>query len=205
MKVEIDKRSGFCFGVTRAIKTVEETLKSRGHLYCLGDIVHNSEEVRFGPTAKVIPILERKHWKTFWDFLKTNKVDLKVLRTLLRIISDRDIFGFILQNMIYDMPFIGKKCYISTIEKIIPKISEEGIHFEKRLGGIRPQLVNKETGELVMGVGEIVGDNIIFNVTPSPGATACLQTAKNTAKKLSKFFGDSFVFEEDKLVNDLKK
>ena len=46
MKVEIDKRSGFCFGVTRAIKTVEETLDSGGHLYCLGDIVHNSEEVK---------------------------------------------------------------------------------------------------------------------------------------------------------------
>ncbi|MGV8138723.1 MAG: 4-hydroxy-3-methylbut-2-enyl diphosphate reductase [Mangrovibacterium sp.] len=45
MKVEIDKRSGFCFGVTRAIKTVEETLDAGGHLYCLGDIVHNSEEV----------------------------------------------------------------------------------------------------------------------------------------------------------------
>ena len=45
MKIEIDKRSGFCFGVTRAIKTVEETLKAGGHLYCLGDIVHNSEEV----------------------------------------------------------------------------------------------------------------------------------------------------------------
>jgi 4-hydroxy-3-methylbut-2-enyl diphosphate reductase len=45
MKVEIDKNSGFCFGVTRAIKTVEETLKKGGHLYCLGDIVHNSEEV----------------------------------------------------------------------------------------------------------------------------------------------------------------
>jgi 4-hydroxy-3-methylbut-2-enyl diphosphate reductase len=45
MKVEIDKRSGFCFGVTRAIKTVEETLEEGGHLYCLGDIVHNSEEI----------------------------------------------------------------------------------------------------------------------------------------------------------------
>ncbi|MGW8185331.1 MAG: FAD-dependent oxidoreductase [Candidatus Moraniibacteriota bacterium] len=167
--------------------------------------VHNADEVRFGPTAKVIPILERRHWKTFWDFLKTDKVDLKVLRTLLKIISDRDIFGFILQNMLYDIPFIGKKCYINTIEKIIPKISKENIYFKKRLGGIRPQLVNKETGELVMGVGEIVGDNIIFNVTPSPGATACLQTAKNTAKKLSKFFGDSFVFEENKLLDDLKK
>jgi len=45
MKVEIDQKSGFCFGVTRAIKTVEEALETGGHLYCLGDIVHNSEEV----------------------------------------------------------------------------------------------------------------------------------------------------------------
>lgn len=46
MKVVIDKKSGFCFGVTRAIKTVEETLLSGSKLYCLGDIVHNSEEVK---------------------------------------------------------------------------------------------------------------------------------------------------------------
>jgi 4-hydroxy-3-methylbut-2-enyl diphosphate reductase len=45
MKVEIDRHSGFCFGVTRAIKTVEETLAAGGKLYCLGDIVHNAEEV----------------------------------------------------------------------------------------------------------------------------------------------------------------
>ncbi len=46
MKVIIDKKSGFCFGVTRAINTVEEVLKSGAKLYCLGDIVHNSEEVK---------------------------------------------------------------------------------------------------------------------------------------------------------------
>ncbi|MEL7585952.1 MAG: 4-hydroxy-3-methylbut-2-enyl diphosphate reductase [Prolixibacteraceae bacterium] len=46
MKVVIDQKSGFCFGVTRAVKTVEETLQSGGKLYCLGDIVHNSEEVK---------------------------------------------------------------------------------------------------------------------------------------------------------------
>lgn len=45
MKVVIDEKSGFCSGVTRAIKTAEETLQSGGTLYCLGDIVHNSEEV----------------------------------------------------------------------------------------------------------------------------------------------------------------
>ena len=40
----IDSNSGFCFGVTRAIRTAEEELR-KGALCCLGDIVHNGQEV----------------------------------------------------------------------------------------------------------------------------------------------------------------
>ncbi|MCF0194182.1 MAG: 4-hydroxy-3-methylbut-2-enyl diphosphate reductase [Bacteroidaceae bacterium] len=43
MTIEIDRGSGFCFGVTRAISKAEEEL-ARGELYCLGDIVHNGRE-----------------------------------------------------------------------------------------------------------------------------------------------------------------
>jgi len=45
MIVEIDKNSGFCFGVVFAIKKAEEQLSKYGKLYCLGDIVHNNLEV----------------------------------------------------------------------------------------------------------------------------------------------------------------
>ncbi|MDD2931407.1 MAG: 4-hydroxy-3-methylbut-2-enyl diphosphate reductase [Fermentimonas sp.] len=44
-KIEIDKGSGFCFGVVKAINKAEEELKKNGTLYCLGDIVHNNIEV----------------------------------------------------------------------------------------------------------------------------------------------------------------
>ncbi len=44
MKVEIDIGSGFCFGVTTAIKKAEEELAKGNTLYCLGDIVHNGME-----------------------------------------------------------------------------------------------------------------------------------------------------------------
>ncbi len=44
MKVEIDVGSGFCFGVTTAIKKAEEELAKGNTLYCLGDIVHNGME-----------------------------------------------------------------------------------------------------------------------------------------------------------------
>lgn len=44
MKVTIDENSGFCFGVTTAIETAERELQ-KGPLFCLGDIVHNGQEV----------------------------------------------------------------------------------------------------------------------------------------------------------------
>lgn len=47
LQVEIDYRSsGFCFGVVYAIKMAEDVLDKEHELYCLGDIVHNDEEVR---------------------------------------------------------------------------------------------------------------------------------------------------------------
>ena len=45
MVIEIDNASGFCFGVTTAIRKAQEELERTGHLYCLGDIVHNTDEV----------------------------------------------------------------------------------------------------------------------------------------------------------------
>lgn len=46
LEVTIDENSGFCFGVVYAIEMAEDILKEYGHLYCLGDIVHNDEEVK---------------------------------------------------------------------------------------------------------------------------------------------------------------
>lgn len=46
MKIEIDEKSGFCFGVVKAITTAEQLLHDRsGAVWCLGDIVHNRVEV----------------------------------------------------------------------------------------------------------------------------------------------------------------
>ncbi len=45
MKVTIDEYSGFCFGVTSAIQAAEQELQ-KGPLFCLGDIVHNGQEVQ---------------------------------------------------------------------------------------------------------------------------------------------------------------
>lgn len=65
MNVEIDKYSGFCFGVVYAIEMAEEELKKSNSLYCLGDIVHNNKEVeRLNDLGlKIISHEELKNYK----------------------------------------------------------------------------------------------------------------------------------------------
>ncbi len=46
LSVDIDNNSGFGFGVVYAIEMAEDILEEEGNLYCLGDIVHNDEEVK---------------------------------------------------------------------------------------------------------------------------------------------------------------
>ena len=45
IKVDIDKDSGFCFGVVHAIQQAEKRLEDKKQLYCIGDIVHNEQEI----------------------------------------------------------------------------------------------------------------------------------------------------------------
>jgi 4-hydroxy-3-methylbut-2-en-1-yl diphosphate reductase len=46
MEIEVDPKSGFCFGVDLAVKKAEEEISKSGKVYCLGEIVHNDMEVK---------------------------------------------------------------------------------------------------------------------------------------------------------------
>lgn len=61
--IEIDRKSGFCFGVVKAIGAAEEGISSEEPVHCLGDIVHNSQEVQrlSDMGLKVITREEMKH------------------------------------------------------------------------------------------------------------------------------------------------
>ncbi|PTS96027.1 4-hydroxy-3-methylbut-2-enyl diphosphate reductase [Pedobacter sp. HMWF019] len=69
LTVTIDKDSGFCFGVVYAIEMAEDILDHEDYLYCLGDIVHNDEEVR-RLTDKGLRIIDHEQLKS----LKNEKV-----------------------------------------------------------------------------------------------------------------------------------
>lgn len=57
--------------------------------------VNNLRETRFGPTAKVLPLLERHHYSTVIDFVRTSIWSIKGVFGLLKIISDKTLFLFI--------------------------------------------------------------------------------------------------------------
>ena len=69
VNIEIDDNSGFCFGVVFAISMAEDILEAEGKLFCLGDIVHNDEEVS-RLIAKGLQIIDHEELKN----IKNEKV-----------------------------------------------------------------------------------------------------------------------------------
>lgn len=66
MLIEIDKNSGYCFGVEYAIQMAEDALDSGETLYCLGDIVHNAMEVN-RLADKGLIVIDREQLNTLTD------------------------------------------------------------------------------------------------------------------------------------------
>jgi len=165
--------------------------------------VHNEQVTRFGPTAKPIFFLERYNYSTFWGYWKTFGIGIKPLLSILKISSDKAIFNYLLKNVVYDLPWIGKRSFLKEIRKIVPKVSLKEIKFAKKVGGTRPQIINNVTKKLELGEAKIVGENIIFNITPSPGASTCLGNAFEDASKLMEFLSNRFTFEKVQFEKDL--
>ena len=165
--------------------------------------VHNGNVTRFGPTAKPIFLLERYNNSTFFEYWKTFGFSIKPVLSILNITFDKVIFNFLIKNVIYDLPFFGKRAFLKEIRKIVPNIKLDEITFAKGVGGTRPQIINNTTKKLEMGEAKIVGEKIIFNITPSPGASTCLGNAYEDTLKLMDFLVHKFKFNKELFENDL--
>jgi malate dehydrogenase (quinone) len=171
--------------------------------------VHGDPEVqdesvtRFGPTAKPIFFLERYNYSTFWPYWKTFGISWKAIRSIIKISSDRVVFNYLLKNVVYDLPWIGKRSFLKEIRKIVPGIKGEEIKFARRVGGTRPQIINNVTRKLELGEAKILGDKIIINITPSPGASTCLGNAYEDTLKIVEFLSGKFSFDREQFERDL--
>jgi len=123
-----------------------------------------------------------------------------VLKVFYDLLKDDDIRDYIFRNFIYEIPGIRRKEFVKELRKIIPSIKADEIKFAKNIGGLRPQVIDKVKKQLLLGEAKIETDKgIIFNMTPSPGATSCLGNAEVDARKICTYLDQRF---KDKKFKD---
>ena len=141
------------------------------------------DKTRFGPTALMLPMLERYNMKTIFDFLQVVKFDKNVAHVLWDLLKVSDIRNYMFKNILFEIPLLRTNLFLKDARKIIPEMQLSDLSFANKIGGIRPVMIDKINRKLHLGEAKInTGDGVIFNMTPSPGATSCLGNAEGDLK-----------------------
>ncbi|NCA68995.1 MAG: FAD-dependent oxidoreductase [Sphingobacteriia bacterium] len=158
--------------------------------------VHGDHDVkergktRFGPTAILLPMLERYKRETIPEFFKVLRFDRRVAGVIWDLIREPDIRNYILRNVLYEVPGLNRRLFVREIQKIVPSIAATDITYAEGFGGVRPQLVDKISGQLRMGEAKITNEaGLIFNMTPSPGGTSCLGNGETDMRAIAAHLG----------------
>jgi malate dehydrogenase (quinone) len=159
-------------------------------------------QTRFGPTALLLPRLERYVAASFWEFLRVLRLDWAVLAVLWQLFGVADIRNYILRNLLYEVPVLRRRLFLADVRKIVPGLRLEELRFAEGFGGVRPQLIDKRNRRLMLGEVSIpaVG-GLTFHVTPSPGGTCCLGLAEGDAAAISARLGCRF--DRERLEREL--
>jgi len=161
-------------------------------------------KTRFGPTALLLPLLERYNSSTFFEFLRVLRLDSRVLRVFWDLFKVTDIRNYIFKNFLFEVPGLRRWLFLKDARKIVPSLQLKDVSFAKGFGGVRPQLIDKKSSKLMLGEAKInPGNGIIFNMTPSPGGTSCLENAEADLRIVTGFLGANI--DEQKLQQTLHK
>jgi malate dehydrogenase (quinone) len=143
-------------------------------------------------------VLERyKGGKSFFQCLKTLNFDGSIMKIFWDLLKDSDIRNYVFKNFLFEVPGINKKLFVQDAQKIVPSLSVDDIEYAKGFGGVRPQVLNKTEKKLMLGEASITEEKgIIYNMTPSPGATSCLGNAERDIKIVCEYLGKKFNEEQ---------
>ena len=166
------------------------------------DILENGK-TRFGPTALALLVLERyKGGKSIFQCLKTMNIDGSILKIYWDLLKDSEIRNYVFKNFLYEVPGINKGLFVKDARKIVPSLTVDDLEYAKGFGGVRPQVLNKTEKKLMLGEASLSeGKGIIFNMTPSPGATSCLGNAERDIKVVCEYL--NLEFDEAAFLADL--
>lgn len=149
-------------------------------------------KTRFGPTALPLPMLERYNPSSIPEYFQVLRPDPAVVQVLWDLFKIGDIRNYLFKNILFDIPLINRRLFLKDVQKIVPALRLEDLEFAHGFGGVRPQLIDKRNRKLMLGQAKIEGKGILFNVTPSPGATNCLGTAEEDLHTLSQYLDCRF-------------
>lgn len=157
---------------------------------------------RIGPTALILPKLERFHRGTYWDFFKAFRPNAAVARVFWNLFRDREIRAYIMRNLLFEVPLLRKRLFLENARKIIPALRLDELQFARGFGGMRPQIIDRVHARLQLGEATISpGTGLIFNMTPSPGASTCLGNAYRDAREIVRYLGRNL--DRERLVEEL--
>jgi malate dehydrogenase (quinone) len=150
------------------------------------DIVQQGA-TRFGPTALALPLLERHNLRTLPEYLEVLRPDMDVAKVFFDLMKEGEIRRYMMKNTLFEVPLIRRHLFLKDARKIVPSLRLEDLTFAKGIGGVRPVLIDKPNRRLHLGEARIApGNGLIFNMTPSPGATSCLGNAENDLALIAK-------------------
>ena len=166
------------------------------------DILEDGK-TRFGPTALALGVLERyKGLKSVGQCLKTMNIDGSILKIFWDLLKDSEIRNYVFKNFLFEVPGINKGLFVKDAQKIVPSLTKDDIEYAKGFGGVRPQVLDKKEQKLMLGEASLSeGNGIIFNMTPSPGATSCLGNAQRDIKVVCDYL--NLNFDEEQFLADL--
>lgn len=160
-------------------------------------------KTRFGPTALVLPMLERHNWGTIPEFFETFSFAKGVRGVMWDLMKDSEIRAYMLRNMLFEVPVLRNYLFVDDVRKIVPTIQVSDLTFAHNVGGVRPVMIDKPNRKLHLGEAKInPGNGIIFNMTPSPGATSCLQNGEQDLRSIAAHLG--CMVNENLLTSELK-
>ncbi len=161
-------------------------------------------KTRLGPTALILPMLERHNYRTIPEFMRVFSLDMGVMKVMWDLFKVSDIRNYMFKNILFEVPYIRQRLFLKDARKIIPSLQLQDLTFAKQIGGIRPVMIDKVNRKLHMGEAKInPGNGIIFNMTPSPGATSCLQNGEQDVIAIAEYLGCQF--DAQALERDLKQ
>jgi malate dehydrogenase (quinone) len=159
-------------------------------------------KTRFGPTALLLPRLERYRPSSFWEFLQVLRLDGAVLAVFWQLLRVADIRNYILKNLLFELPWLRRRLFLADARKIVPGMKLEDLRFAEGYGGVRPQLIDKRQRRLILGEVSIAArPGLVFNVTPSPGGTCCLGNAARDLETIAERLGCRF--DRERLAREL--